>query len=111
MRVLDTSTDAFEGVLLIAEALRDCVQEVCSLLVTVVDTKGSVGRGLLKALEGLVACLSSMPDLQQVARYTAAGLHRPHGSLTSVARLSDAAQPFFVDCTRARHSKMYASLL
>ena len=55
-----------------AEMLAKCVQKIGTLLVNVVDTKGAVNTGLLKALEAFVICLSSMPDIQQVGRYPAA---------------------------------------
>ncbi len=54
--------------LLSADALGKCVQAVGSLLVTMVDTKGTLGRSLLMALEDFVASLSSMPDVQQIGR-------------------------------------------
>ncbi len=58
-----------ESIRLGADALAKCVQAVGSLLVTMVDTMGTIGRSLLKALEDFVIAISSMPDVQQIGRY------------------------------------------
>ena len=57
-----------------ADALAKCAQEVGSLLVSLVDRTGVIGRSLLKALEDFVTCLSPMPDLQHIGRYAPIGM-------------------------------------
>ena len=54
-----------------AEMLQECIQEVGNLLVSAVDSKGSLSKAVLKALEGFIDALASMPDAQKFSRYQA----------------------------------------
>ena len=40
-----------------------------NLLVSAVDSKGSLNKAVLEALEGFIKALASMPDAQQFSRY------------------------------------------
>ena len=72
-----------KSIFLSADALGKCVQALGSLLVTVVDTKGTLGRSLLKALEDFLTSLSSMPDVQQIGRYATTDMHLSQSILSA----------------------------
>ena len=47
----------------------ECIQEAGNMLVSAVDSKGSLSKAVLKALEGFIDALASMPDVQHFSRY------------------------------------------
>ena len=49
--------------------LQECIHEVGNLLVSAVDSKGSLSKAVLRALEGFIDALASMPDAEQFTRY------------------------------------------
>ena len=53
----------------VAGMLQECIQEVGNLLVSAVDSKGSLSKAVLNALEGFINALASMPDASQFSRY------------------------------------------
>lgn len=57
------------GVVVIAGILQECTQNVGNLLVSAVDSKGTLSKAVLKALEAFMNALGSMPDAPQFSRY------------------------------------------
>ena len=52
-----------------AGILQECTQGAGNLLVSAVDSKGSLSKAVLNALEGFITALASMPDAPQFSRY------------------------------------------